>query len=142
MTKPLLIKSVDQLKRSMKRAGKNRVYHAFKYTQMFGRSPYYPHRRPVLVTEPGAVLKVKRANTNPNYACGAGVNVGTKAFCVSPGRRYRFEEPFANMFLFLVEFRKRDIACVPKRGGGKWRLFQCKVIKRLKVPHRARNAAK
>ncbi len=136
MKGPIVVKSMRQLRASLARAHPKRLYRAYKFAHVDGRSPVMRKRRPILVTTVGAVLRVPNADTNEGKTCARGVNVATKQWIFDFESRSRFTgdgwyDPVYN--LFIVEFRKRDIACVPTKSDGKFRLFRCKVIKKVKV---------
>ncbi len=117
---------------------KNVILHAFRYTKPDGRSYLKPNTKPVLVTKPEAILKVKNANTNNRQDCARGVNVGTAEFC-----RKGVEDSWHKRKAWLVEFRPQDVAATPydldtdwggkriKTPYNKFRLFRCRVVKQV-----------
>lgn len=110
-----------------KHADPDRVFHAYRYTNMDGSSVHYSGYQPILTCSPGAELAVPRANTSQNNACASGVNVGTWSF-VQQALQYSSHK------VWLVEFTRKDIAAIPlfrsRRGKQhrKFRLFRCKVL--------------
>lgn len=74
------------------------------------------------------------ADTRPHRNCGRGLHVGTFDWCVL---RYPVEcRNFSGELLATVEFRRRDIAALPRDGGygdefrlnGKFRVFKLRVL--------------
>lgn len=111
------------------RRAKNVVYRAYKVSDKEGHGIYFPTHKPRLTCKEGAVLRVPKANRNIRHDCGAGVNVATKDWCIRFGRR----SADTGHRLWLVEFRPKDIACIPYDSSGKMRLFRCKVLKRVRM---------
>jgi hypothetical protein len=68
----------------------------------------------------GQHYHVTDANTDPQEACGAGINVATLDWCLQqwqPGYR-----------VLIVEFTAQDIAAIPTATDGKFRLHRCAVV--------------
>lgn len=149
MAKPIVVTSMRQLRRELKRAPWNKKFHAYKsttlacYGSVKGVNRSY---KPRLKCKPGAILYVPQANTRPNNPCAAGVNVATRRWCFKFEGRDRFYNGGAvwllrDRILWLVEFTARDVACVPDESDGKFRLFRCKVLQEVEVkPLPERNA--
>ena len=91
---------------------------AYKLVTTDLKSPVQSSGR--LTYDIGKTIKVKRANTDPNDHCAAGVNVATLDWCLknwSEGLR-----------VLIVEFEAKDIACIPTASDGKFRLHRCTVV--------------
>ena len=68
----------------------------------------------------GKVIKVK-ADVNENIQCSYGISVATLDWCILNWQLgYKIK---------LVEFTRKDIACIPIASDGKFRVSKCKVIK-------------
>ena len=92
---------------------------AYKLTRADGSGPTYPG----LTYEVGSVAMVTGANTDPDDHCGAGVNLATLPWCLSQWRPgYR---------IFVCEFARADIACIPTATDGKFRVHRCKVVREI-----------
>ncbi len=73
----------------------------------------------------GRRYAVKDANTDPNEHCGSGINVATLDWCLANWRSgYR---------ILIVEFKAKDIACIPTSTDGKFRLHRCRVVATKKI---------
>ena len=73
----------------------------------------------------GETVEVDGCNTDPNDHCGAGINVATLPWCLDswqPGYK-----------VLLVEFKAKDVACIPTATDGKFRVYRCKVIREIDV---------
>ena len=73
----------------------------------------------------GETVEVDACNTDPDAHCGAGINVATLPWCLDswqPGYK-----------VLLVEFKAKDIACIPTATDGKFRVYRCKVIREIDV---------
>ena len=89
---------------------------AYKLTNEDAQGYQYP----TLTYEVGKEYSVDNADTDPNEDCGAGIHVATLDWVIREWRKgYR---------IFVLEFNKEDIACIPMTGGGKFRLHRCKVV--------------
>ena len=151
---PIKVTSIQQLKRELAKAPWHQRFHAYKASMTDGSSIYNPHRVPHLICAPGKELIVPWANADEKQACATGVNVATRQWIFRALRRSRFvydadnsifNDKYDKYMLWLVEFRKGDVAAVPLKrvgrrtlatlsgGQGKFRLFRCKVLKQLKV---------
>ena len=67
----------------------------------------------------GQTLEVKKADTDPNVQCGAGINVATLPWVMAEW------EP--GYHILVVEFTAADIAAIPI-GDGKFRVRRCTVV--------------
>ena len=99
------------------------VFYAYKHSRKDGSSSFYPSLLPVLVCKPDAELVVRKASTNIHRRCDAGVNVSTLYWQV-------WHYKHRCHILWLVAFRKEDIACIPTDSDGKFRLFRCRVVRK------------
>jgi uncharacterized protein YjbI with pentapeptide repeats len=89
---------------------------AYKLTNSNGTGPYYPQ----FVYKVGETYKENNADTNENTQCSAGISLATMDWCLKewkPGYR-----------IFIAEFTRRDIACIPVGSDGKFRVSQCKIV--------------
>jgi hypothetical protein len=120
------------------------VFYAYKYSEASGRSATQKRRTPKLRHKLGATLEVKNASINQRLDCDAGVNVATKRWIMGPAPidQRRFYDhtlldwrgtPRGLLRLWVVRFTRRDLACVPTRGKGKFRLFRCKIVAHVPV---------
>ena len=92
---------------------------AYKLTKPDGSGPTYPG----LTYEVGKTVKAADANTDPDDHCGAGVNLATLPWCLSQWRPgYR---------IFVCEFTRADIACIPTATDGKFRVHRCKAVREI-----------
>jgi hypothetical protein len=70
--------------------------------------------------EIGKNYEVSDANTDADIECGAGVSLGTLAWCArewKPGYR-----------ILIAEFGAADIAAIPAGGNGKFRVHRCRIV--------------
>ena len=89
---------------------------AYKLVTAAGTGPYYS----TINYEIGKKYSVESANTDPAEDCGEGIHVATLDYVMKEWKDgYR---------ILIVEFTANDIAGIPQSGGGKFRLFRCKVI--------------
>ena len=77
----------------------------------------------------GTNVSVTDANTDPTQQCGAGINVATLPWCLSNW--------YKGYKILIVEFTKKDIACIPTATDGKFRLHRCKIIAKKKLDYMA-----
>ena len=106
----------DDLSILLDQVGKVRAY---KLTNCAGEGPQYGG----VTYEVGNSIEVPDADTDPQVDCGAGINVATMPWCLreyADGRR-----------IFVVEFTRKDIACIPLGTDGKFRLFRAKVVREI-----------
>lgn len=68
----------------------------------------------------GATVEVRDADTDPLHDCGVGINVAELHWCAA-----RWREGYR---ILIVEFGRKDIACIPIANDGKFRLHRCKVV--------------
>ena len=73
----------------------------------------------------GETVEVDACNTDPDDHCGTGINVATLPWCLDSWR--------PGYKVLLVEFKAKDIACIPTATDGKFRVYRCKVIRELDV---------
>lgn len=143
-----VVTSMAKLDAALKRSRPGRVFYAFKYATISfdlngkpdgWRSPMRKTTYPKLDIAVGNTLRVPKANTNRRQDCGAGVNVATRRWCIESGGRWNFHDRTEGTYLhgntkkskdlFLVQFTKKDVACLPTASNGKFRLFRCKVVR-------------
>jgi hypothetical protein len=94
---------------------------AYKLTTKDLRSPIAPGQGHNTITyEIGSDVSVDSADENPDESCGAGIHVGTLAWCLSNRQE-------GNKIL-IVEFSASDIACIPYDTSGKFRVRKLRVI--------------
>jgi len=78
--------------------------------------PYYNE----LIYKIGSILEVDDADIDPTTHCGKGISVATLDWCIRD-----YQEGYRIM---IVEFKSKDIACIPTATDGKFRLHRCKVV--------------
>ena len=91
--------------------------YAFRLVDEKRRSPYSSNK---LTFVDGDSYEVKDAETNEDISCAKGLGVATFEWCLKhrkPGWK-----------VLKVEFEVRDIAAIPKKTNGKFRLHRCKII--------------
>ena len=81
-----------------------------------------------LVYTIGSMVEVADVNDNPDYDCGAGINLATLDWCL---KTYRGELQEGKFRLLLCEFTAADIVAIPHASDGKFRVRRCKVIKEI-----------
>jgi len=105
--------------RKKKHLGRVRAY---KYTNKDAESPV---QSPKLKYVPGKDYEIRDANTNPDEGnCHKGINVAdiewVKGYTKSGDNR-----------IFAFEFEMDDIAAIPTRTDGKFRVHRCKCVEEL-----------
>lgn len=126
-------KDLMALKRAIK-AGDDILVEAYRLANRDGGSYYFPNRKPTLTTKKGAILRVKRPNRNIYQSCGAGVNVATMYWCADRCYCSWSTQLFSwSYIIWAVRFRTRDVACIPRMTDGKFRLYKCKVVHRVRT---------
>lgn len=70
--------------------------------------------------EIGETVSIENANVDEYTECGSGINVATLDWCLR-----EWKPPYR---ILIVEFKAKDIACIPITSEGKFRLHRCKVI--------------
>lgn len=92
---------------------------AYKVTTKDGNGPHYPS----LQYEVGKEMEVTDFDTNPAVDCGKGINLASLDWCKSELKDgYR---------LFAVDFDPADLAAIPTKGAGKFRVKRCVVVEEL-----------
>lgn len=112
----LVTSDLDQLKTH------NGKVRAYKVTKKDGTGPHYSGLHYAV----GKLVEEPSANTDPSVDCGAGVNLGTLDYAKRErggNKDYR---------VFAVEFdAQQDLAVVPRKSNGKFRVFRCTVVEEL-----------
>lgn len=127
--KPYVVKDQDEDLENLYKfvsdpKNKNRIIHAYKYTDANGKGPYQPVKS--ITYAVGKTYEVKRWSNNRREDCGRGLHVATKKWCLHD-TRYR-----NGYLLFLVRIKVKDVVCVPFGTLGKFRVKKLKVIKLIK----------
>jgi len=93
---------------------------AFKYVCSSNRrSPYSFYKADPIYYEDGETFSIK-ADTNTERDCSYGINVATLGWCL--------ENKSSNHAIIVVEFDRKDIACISHYSTGKFRIHKCKVL--------------
>ena len=89
---------------------------AYKLTKADGTGPYFPE----IKYEVGKTYSVTSANCDESYYCAPGISLASLDWCLKeykPGYR-----------IFVAEFLRKDIACIPIGSDGKFRVHRCKIV--------------
>ena len=122
-------KDLNELRKLVSKGSKRQVQ-AFRLARPDGRSYYFPAMYPRLHTRKGVKLRVRSPCTDHSRLCGAGVNVATQRWCK------KHTEWAYSLMVWRVQFRVSDVACIPWRSDGKFRLYRCTVLRSEKRPPR------
>lgn len=80
------------------------------------RSPYSPSK---LTFKVGETYEVKDANTDEDEGCGKGLGAATFSWCMKHRK--------TGWRVLKLEFKVADIAAIPKKTNGKFRLHRCTI---------------
>jgi len=95
---------------------------AFKYTTQEGKSPTRTGDE-ALTYRVGDIVSVKNADKSKSADCSYGINLASKDWIK--------DNINGDQRVFACEFEIEDLAAVPHRSGGKFRVFKCEVIEEL-----------
>ena len=93
---------------------------AFKLVSKDGKSPIHSNRIKYVV---GKSVEVKNADTDPKNSCAAGINLATLPWVLRNANQ--------ESRVFVCEFTRKDIACIPHASDGKFRVHRCDVVAEL-----------
>lgn len=96
---------------------------AYRFTEADGRSYNFAHTKPTLTTVAGGRLLVMEPDYNMANDCGAGVNVGTLKWVLGNASKKHV--------VWKIKFMLHDIAALPFRSEGKFRLRTCAVMHKV-----------
>jgi hypothetical protein len=115
--------------------------YAFKVSGANGESPLFNISRdrtvkPILTCYENALLSVPDAACNATKECGPGVNVGTYSFVAREYAYWEFDTRLVQFHmhdrrLWLVAFYTNNVAAIPFRTDGKFRLTQGVVVEEI-----------
>ena len=89
---------------------------AYKLVNESGQGPQYGG----ITYAKNETVEVKKACTDENEQCAAGINLATLDWCMREWRK--------GFRILVAEFTRKDIAAIPVGTDGKFRVFRCKIV--------------
>lgn len=135
----VIVRSYEDVRKLRFLKGDPRII-CFKLSRGNGEGPHNPTTKPILTCAPGNVLTVPWAETDRNLDCAAGVNVACADWVLRNGTRHEWhpsgvyiDRVIDGMRFWRVIFRKSDIASLPNRNPGKFRVYNAVVVEELSL---------
>lgn len=100
---------------------------AYKVVNSDYTSPYFAGEG--IIYSVGSEVSSNEADYNPHEDCGKGINVATLAWIHKTVEREGWHKHFYR--IVVIEFMPEDIAAIPMKGAGKFRITRGKVVREL-----------